>query len=221
MNTKTLANHYAHLTPEERFRLVLAAGSRDDEAELDRLANASKRITFSTMDYSPFSHALHELAVLVLLELLEEVAKYDDAFAQWSDTEMTDFIDGKIGTPALPKKKDRTITERSLDLYRAQGFILRTKAAGWKLFCERMGFSPFGLWQYVPGLDRLQRALDIVEGTPDQPGYAFTPLGIVLWLNSIRPADRPEATESNIITAEGFADSLEATFQERVRWWGG
>ena len=45
MNTKTLANHYSQLSAEERFRLIVAADDRGDEAEKDRLANASKRIT--------------------------------------------------------------------------------------------------------------------------------------------------------------------------------
>jgi hypothetical protein len=72
MNAKPLSNHYSQLTPEERFRLIVAAGDRDDEAELERPANASKRITFSNKDYSPFAHALHALAILILLELLEK-----------------------------------------------------------------------------------------------------------------------------------------------------
>jgi hypothetical protein len=45
IDTKTLARHYANLTPEERFRLILAAGSRGDEAERDRLVSTGQRIT--------------------------------------------------------------------------------------------------------------------------------------------------------------------------------
>jgi hypothetical protein len=45
MNSKTLVNHYTQLTPQERFRLILAAIRRDDDVEHERLTNAGKRIT--------------------------------------------------------------------------------------------------------------------------------------------------------------------------------
>jgi hypothetical protein len=81
-----------------------------------------------------------------------------------------------------------------------------------------MGISPFGLWNYLPGFERLQCELNIVEGTPDQPGSAYTPKGVVRWLNTIRPSGDPEVTEGNIMTAERCADSLDAAFRERARW---
>jgi len=39
-DTKALARHYDNLTPEERFRLILAAGARGDKVEQDRLVNS-------------------------------------------------------------------------------------------------------------------------------------------------------------------------------------
>ena len=53
MNTKALAKHYSQLTPEELFRLIMAANARGDKAELDRLANAGQRITLSMSAHSP------------------------------------------------------------------------------------------------------------------------------------------------------------------------
>ena len=70
------------LTPEERFRLILAASGRGDEAERDRLVNAAERITLSMPDHSPFAHAFSELALLVFVEMLEDAARYNDAFAR-------------------------------------------------------------------------------------------------------------------------------------------
>jgi hypothetical protein len=113
------------------------------------------------------------------------------------------------------------IKDHLLSLYLFQGFMLRTQAAGWKLFCDRMGISPFGLWQYLPGFERLQCDLNMAEGTPDRPGAAYTPEGMVRWLNTIRPSEDPEVTEARIMKAAGFADSLDATFRERVKWWSG
>ncbi len=219
MNTRTLANHYSQLTAEERFRLIVAASDRGDEAERERLINASKRITFSDVDYAPYGHALQELAILIFLELVEEAAMYRGAFERWSDADTTGIIDGKKRTPATVKADTRTHKDRAFGLFLAQGFMLRTKAAGWKLFCERMGISPFGLWQHLPGYERLQREVNIVEGTPDRPGAAYTPKGMLRWLNTVRPSEDPEVTEARIMNAAGFADSLEATFRERVKWW--
>jgi hypothetical protein len=38
MNANALVKNYGRLAPEERFRLILAARGRGDEAESDRLA---------------------------------------------------------------------------------------------------------------------------------------------------------------------------------------
>ena len=42
-DTKALARHYDNLTPQGRFRLILAAGSRGDQAERDRLVIGAAR----------------------------------------------------------------------------------------------------------------------------------------------------------------------------------
>src|SRR5581483_7381051 len=64
---------------EERFRLILAASARGDEVERGRLLNAGQRLTLHFKDHFPFAQALHELSLLVFLELLEEAALYFDA----------------------------------------------------------------------------------------------------------------------------------------------
>jgi hypothetical protein len=78
MNANGIAKHYGSLMPEERFRLILAASGRGDEAERDRLAHAGPRITLTMPDHSAYGHAFEELALLVFLELLEEAARYHD-----------------------------------------------------------------------------------------------------------------------------------------------
>jgi hypothetical protein len=220
VNTKTLANHYAQLTAEERFRLIVAASDRGDEAERNRLSNASKRITFSNVDYAPFAQALKELAFLIFLELVEGAAMYRKTFERWYHAETTSIIAGKNGIPAT-EEKSVPIKDHLFSLYLFQGFMLRTQAAGWKLFCDRMGISPFGLWQYLPGFERLQSDLHMAEGTPDRPGAAFTLRGAVRWLNTVCPSEDSEVTEAKIVKAAGSADSIEATFRECVKSWGG
>jgi len=219
VSAKALSNHYSQLTAEERFRLIWAASDRGDDAERDRLRNSSPRITFSTVDFSPYVDAFTELAMVVFAELVEEAAKFRDAFDHWSDGEMFDHAVGK--KRKARRKRADDVHDRCQDLFLAQGFLLKVKANGWKLFCERLGISPFGLWQYLPGFERLKRNLDAVEGTHDRPGPAFSLVGMAKWLKRIRPADKPEVNEADILTAEKCADLLEVLFRERAKWCGG
>ena len=85
MNAKGVARYYDNLTPEERFRLILAAGARGDRAEQDRLANAGQRISLSMPDHSPYAHAFDELALLIFIELLDGAANYFEAFGLADD----------------------------------------------------------------------------------------------------------------------------------------
>jgi hypothetical protein len=92
--------------------------------------------------------------------------------------------------------------------------MLRTKADGWKRFCERLDIPPFLLWEGLPGFDRLRRALALAERA------AFEPEGMLRWLNAIRPAGEPEL--ANVpVTAATVAAATEELFQKYVAWWGG
>jgi hypothetical protein len=75
MNAKAIARYYSSaLTPEERFRLILAASERGDESERTRLVSTAPRITLTMPDHSPFAHAFHELSLLIFVELLDTAA---------------------------------------------------------------------------------------------------------------------------------------------------
>jgi hypothetical protein len=154
MNTVNLARNYAVLTPEERFRLIVAAGGRGDDAEQSRLCQAGKSISLRMPDYSPWSHAFEELTMVVLLELLDDVARHHEAFERWCDACHGDEGESKGGG-----SQDAMIG-RMWDLYRVQGFILKSKIAGWKLFCRGLSLPPFTPWQCLPGFARLEHAMD-------------------------------------------------------------
>src|SRR5262245_55026199 len=79
MNANALARHYASLTPEERFRLVLAARARGDEPERGRLVDAGELVKIAMSDHAPYGQAFLELALLTFIELLEAAAHYHDA----------------------------------------------------------------------------------------------------------------------------------------------
>lgn len=196
MNTGALARQYRELTPEERFRLIFAASGRGDNAERERLATTGQRIKLSVRDHMPYAQAFEEVATLFFAELLEEAGRYFDAFSRADD-----FGEG----PAW---------ERSIDLALAAGFMLRTKTAGWKLFCERLNVPPFLLWAGLPGFERLQRALDLAGRA------AFKPEGFLCWMNRVRPAGKPELTEFPL-TPERLADATLQAYRARAAWWGG
>ena len=216
MNAKPLANHYSELTPEERFRLTLAAVARGDEVEKERLTRAGRDIALSMSECAPFANAFNELAFLTFMEIQEETARLNDSEERAADaihlfgtTKTEDGIEATAGADGK-----RSAWGQCRELVGIAGWMLQTKANGWKLFCERWNVPPMLVWEALPGFERLQRFLARAEKS------AFRPARIVQWLNRDRAADKPEATEASILTAEKFANDLDATFQERSRRWG-
>jgi hypothetical protein len=237
MKMQNIVKHYDLLTPEERFGLILAAGGRGDEAEQERLTKTGKRITLSMSDHSPYAHAFDDLTLLTFIELLEDAARFFDAWHRFAEEELEDepAEDGEIAEeeledepaedsdiaeadieeePAGDGEGEQPIGQRSFDLALAAGFLFRTKVDGWKLFCERMGVPPFSLWESLPGYNRLQSALVMTEKT------AFVAEGMVRWLNRIRPAGKSAATIEGLISAEKLARELEVMFRKSAKWWG-
>lgn len=222
MKASPLAKNYSLLTPEERFRLILAASGRGDEGERGRLTNAGGRIALSMPDHAPYAHAFNDLAFLSFIELLDEAAHYQAALA-FAD-EVRDTIEADEESDDRAEETDAEADEegagqepicfRSLDIALAAGYMLRTKANGWKLFCERLNIPPFLHWEIHPGFDRLQEVLAMAEKA------AFVPEGFLRWLNRARPKGEPELTAVPL-TVEGVADETEKAFRWRVQWWGG
>jgi hypothetical protein len=223
MNLNAVAKHYDRLTPDERFRLILAAHSRGDKAEQDRLIAGGKRISINMLDHAPHALSFDQLAIPTFIELLEAAANYFDAFYLVSEAANGCDTDEAEAEPTLEDGEGAEESDfdedpgrdRTLDLALAQGFLLKTRAHGWKLFCERLNVPPFVVWSILPGFSRLQRALKLAEQA------AFVPEGMQRWLNAVRPAGKPEVTESDLPSAEAIADELEALFRQRVKWWEG
>jgi hypothetical protein len=225
MKAPPLAKNYKALTPEERFRLILAASGRGDEAERTRLTNAGGRIALSMQDHAPYAHAFNDLALLTFIRLLDEAARYqadlafaDDARDTFDADEAEEESDEAAEeTDAKADEEDASqepVCFRTLDIALAAGYMLRTKANGWKLFCERLNVPPFLHWEIHPGFDRLQGVLALTEKA------AFVPEGFLRWLNRVRPKGEPELTAVPL-TVEGVADEIEKAFRWCVHWWGG
>jgi hypothetical protein len=220
MNANAVARHYGQLTDEERFRLIFAAGARGDEPEQQRIRNAGGLITLAMPDHAPFAHAFEEVSWYTFVFLLEDAARYADLVRLHHTDELPDEDadarpDGGDADAAAAEAEGRVSEiERIKDLMLYRGFQLKTQAAGWKLFCERLNVPPFAVWEKLPGFNRLQGALGVAEM------LAFVPEGVVCWLNRIRPAGWAKVQECHI-TADWYADQHEAFFREQVKWWGG
>jgi hypothetical protein len=137
----------------------------------------------------------------------DDMAKSDDA-----TTEPDAGMDSE--------RSKRRSGQRGVDLALATGYLLKARADGWKLFCERMGVPPFAVWELLPGYKRLRFAMNLAKGTPELPGPAFLPEGMIVWLNEIRPAGEPEVRELTA-TPEYYADAFEKVYRERAASWSG
>jgi hypothetical protein len=231
MNSNGLAKNYGYLSAEERWRLIMAAIARGDETEQDRLVNAARQISLTTNDHVPFGLAFDELQLLVFMELLEWSAEYLEVLRQAAAAEPASAIEaghGPISGEAADEEEDTdldpsgaeagnvepTTADRLFALALAAGFILKTKADGWKLFCQRMTIPPFAFWEGLPGFARLNRALARAQEA------AFVPEGFLRWLNDVRPAGQPELTDVPL-TVEGVADAIEKRYRESISRLGG
>jgi hypothetical protein len=217
MTANPLAKHYEKLTAEERFSLIYNAGVRGDDAEQVRLASSAPRLVLSFPHTAPYVEAFTEITFTVLLELLDLAAGYDEAWLRADDAAEFALRDRTRG-----KAKREQPSDRYLDLALAQGYFLKTKAAGWELWCERRHLPAFAVWQLMPGYDRLRRAIELTRESAHSPnGLAFTSAGMLRWLNRIaRERGEPEQTELPF-SANGIADGLETFFQARVRFHAG
>ena len=219
-----LAKQYDKLTPAERFPLIVSANARGDEAEAVRLVSSAGWKSFRQRDFVPHSEAFRDIAIGVFMELLDLVAE----LAERSD----DTNDAMANARAQKPKRQRGGTnggdgksplwERYMQLEYAFGFLLKTKADGWKLFCQRRHLPPFSLWEFLPGWKRLQRYLKRVEGTAECPGMAFQPEGMLRFLNSGCLKKGGEiAIEVNLISPEALAKDLDTLFDWHVERCGG
>jgi hypothetical protein len=243
MNLNQLAKHYDKLDAEERFALIFNAGVRGDREEQQRLASLAPRIAFEVPHQQPVAQAFNDLAEQLFLELHDLAAHYLELLAESreaqyeegdEDDDDLDCEDDEDSKPAadmpdpdsdaeeseraagLPEGGDENSASlRLLWLAMGDGFMLKTKVAGWRLWCARRHLPSFAVWEILPGWKRLKRAVDHAEGTPIRPGCAFAAEGMRCWLNDIRPEQSEPITELRC-TAESIAGELEEWFQHRL-----
>jgi hypothetical protein len=219
VNTNGLAKHYGALSGEERFRLIMAAAARGDEAERDRLVNAAHRTMFAVGDHAPFARALQELFLMLYIELVDWAAGYLECIQWAEDDALLDWAGGERGDAAADAGAEDGDTSggRSADLAMVQGYVLKVHSDGWKLFCERLNVPPaLTSWAPLPGHDRLEEALELAEEE------ALDRDAVRAVMNARRrAAGEPELADTDMISAESCADFLEARLRWHAHGWGG
>ncbi|MBL8825208.1 MAG: hypothetical protein JNJ77_21655 [Planctomycetia bacterium] len=196
---------YECLTPEERFRLILAAGSRNDDTERERLAKASQPRTVSMSDHWPFAQAFLELSDFTYLKLFNLAVTYLDCLLHQK------AANSNASDPAEIVNEDRC---EHLDQFLVLGYHLRTYYAGWELFCQQMSLPAQLLWEKNPGFERLQQALELCQEA------ALTVEGYHAWMCR-RHSVEPPSVSSLCRVPEIIQQEYEETYQERKRWWLG
>lgn len=215
MKNNPLNKNYAYLRPRERFRLVLAAGARGDENEVDQLVKSSPKLNLSMPEHAPHSHAFDDVAHILFMELVDEAANYHEYWLQADAAYEHDLLfDPPQAEDDEELSPGELLSERWMDMALVAGANLNMKINGWKLFCERLTIPPFALWQDLPGWQRLEDALKMAEKA------AFTEEGFLRWLNRVRPAGEPEILSFDR-SPETVAAELQQVFEARVKWWGG
>jgi hypothetical protein len=222
MTDQSLQRHYAELSGEERFRLILAAEGRGDVVEQERLTKSARMIHYRTPDHSPVNFAFNNLALLTYIELMDNARLFHDLMTMHEHEEELAFgRKGKTESHEDAEEKEFVQLDmeglnpgkRTLGITLAAGCIFREKARGWVLFCERLGVPPYLLWEVLPGYERLKRDMDLAET------LSFSRDGLLRWCNQKRKLGEPEIKQ--VISAETCANESEGMYREQVEWWGG
>jgi hypothetical protein len=210
MNLKQVKSTYSTLSAEERFRLILAASGRDDDAERQQLVNAGQTKNLSFSDHWPYAQAFSEISSLVFMELMEEATVYNDLLLSRNHQRVKN---GKAtNSPENDTEEFDESWQREFDLLLVTGCILHLKLKGWELFCEELQVPDRLLWQQFPGYHRLDRLLQLSKG------MSFYPKGLLRWLNRKRPKGTPKLKRLPL-TAKKIARSNEQAYRIRARWW--
>ena len=196
-----VSKQYGLLKPIERFRLVLAASERKDDADLDKLKASGKLLQFAASDDYPYQRAFISLAHWTFMGVLEEAADYRELLDY--ATFMKD-----LETKEVPEDEDDCLP-RPWRHVMFQGYIFRTRYKGWLRFCKGLGVSPFTLWKDYPGFTRLD-ATFVLSGKMSfrREGFVRTVL------------KRQEITADDIakcpLTPKAVALELKEMFREMV-----
>ena len=138
MNSNGLAKHYEALTPRERVPLIMAASSRGDEVERERLVNSAPKSGLRVANYFGFSQAVQEACFAYLLDQLNLAACF------WRAEGLLASVCDLADHPKRRKKRDESEQareDRMLFLVRWFGYRIVVNADAWRRFCAELNIE--------------------------------------------------------------------------------
>jgi hypothetical protein len=85
MNWNSIREKYYLLNAEERFRLLLAAESRDDQSEVIALEESAGNTRYVVPSHVPYLEAFEGIALALFVELVEDAALFHDCWEFYSE----------------------------------------------------------------------------------------------------------------------------------------
>lgn len=150
MTRRSLSRLYDRFDSQERFELILAAWSRGDDAEVERLKAKASPSAWRLMDYAPMMMAFQNLAIITYIELSNHASEmtiaWHNADRDWGNEDLN---------------------ERWSRIALLQGYLLRTKWHAWEKFCSEIKARPTLLAEALPGFDRMLAALAMAHKLVD------------------------------------------------------
>ena len=167
MNTHMLARYYDRLSPRERLPLIVAARSRGDEAEAQRLIRSAPTTLRQVVHYRGLAEAMSELSLLHLCQLLHLAMLLGQAQVVWLHSSRRR---ARRGNP-----QDRREIE-ILQNARLHAYVFLVESEGWDRFCAELNLDPDVLVRDVPGYTTVEVAAKIARVlayTPEEAAQAI------------------------------------------------
>jgi hypothetical protein len=144
MNTKCLAKHYDKLTPWERVPLIIAAGARSDEAELERLARSAPMSLYRVSNFHGLSDGLHASAGYHMMAQLDLAALYWHLYSVLAENSL-----------CHNKNEAKQFEDRIWKTIRLLAYRFVFCADVWCRLCSELGIDPHALLRDCPGFDTI------------------------------------------------------------------
>jgi hypothetical protein len=197
MNTRNLARYYDHLSPRERYPLIVAARSRGDEVEADRLIRSAPTKLFRIANYRGLAEAMLELSLWHVCQLLESAALLEHAAGLLANRGSFD-----------PKRTEWEQKEfRLLMAARLRAYLFLVQTEAWNRFCGELNLDPEAVLRDVPGYTTVKAAAEtacILAFTSEEAAEAVR----VQWGDS-----------AEVATVETTVAGLRKALAARESWW--
>ena len=166
MNTQMVARYYDRLSPRERFPLIVAARSRGDEAEAQRLMRSAPTTLRKVVHYRGLAEAIGELSLLHLCQLLHLAALLGQADLRW--------LHSAQRRPRRGNRQDRRERQLLHDV-RLHAYLFLVESEGWYRFCAERNLDPDVLVRDFPGYTTVKAAekvARVLAYTPEEAAQA-------------------------------------------------